>query len=102
MKDSTILLVIGVVGVVGFWLYKSGVFSSVASGTGDKYIQYAQSMQGLANNATGNTISLHNALTNSINESINNLGRWGQQGYENARRTDNEEYTQWLSIMQSY
>lgn len=102
MKESTLIIILGIAGFVGYLLYKSGVFSSVATATGDKYVQYAQAMQGLANNATNNTIGLHNALTNSVNSSINNLGQWVQQGYENARRKDNEEFAQWQAIMQSY
>lgn len=106
-KQTKIILLVGA-GVFAAWYF--GLFDKLRSGgssadqntVGGKYGEYAQVMQGLANNATGNTVNLHSALTESVHSSLGQIAQWGQQAYENKRNTDNEEFAQWLQIMNSY
>lgn len=104
MKDSTLLIIIAVAAVGGYLLYRRGQTAGVYS---DKYTEYANAIQGLANNATGNFLSVHNGISqginNQINQSvetaINSITNWAQQAADNRNRKDQREHEQFLQTL---
>ncbi|MBP5400750.1 MAG: hypothetical protein J6Y35_03885 [Bacteroidales bacterium] len=106
MKDSTIII-IAVVGFVLFRMYQKGLFSSTTYAGGDKYTQYANALQGLANNATGNFLAVHSGISQGINDQINTsvntaLGavtNWAQMSQDNKNRNDQREFDQFQQIL---
>lgn len=106
MKDSTIII-IAVVGLIIYRMYQKGLFSTVTYAGGDKYTQYANALQGLANNATGNFLAVHGGISQGINDQINTsvntaLGavtNWAQIAQQNRDNQDRREYEQFMNIL---
>lgn len=111
MKDNT-LIIIAVVAVAGYLLYKKGAFGG--SAYNDKYTAYAAALGGLANNATDNFNSVHsnisqginnqintsvNTALNSISQGIGQIGQWAQQAENNRDSRDRREYEQFQGIL---
>ena len=102
------LIIIAVLGAVAYFMYKSGFFSSLGqSVSGDRYTQYAQAAAGLANNATGNFLSVHNGISQGINDQVNrsvdtaigSITGWVQQAQNNRNANDQREYEQFMGIL---
>lgn len=116
MKDKTIIIITLGVAAVGYWLYKSGFFDSLAmrnaaaaetyAQTG-KYSEYSNIMQGLANNATSNTLAIHggiseginNQVNTSVNTALNSITNWANLAQNRRNENDNREYGQFMSIL---
>lgn len=105
MKDQT-FIILAVVGVAAFLLYKKGFFSSSAAYS-DKYTEYANALQGLANNATGNFLGVHSAISQGINDQINqsvgtaisSINNWAQMAQANRSQNDSREHDQFMQIL---
>lgn len=103
MKDNTIII-IAVLAAAGYYLYKSGFFTQPYS---DKYTAYAQQLQGLANNATDNFLSVHNGISSGINNQVNSsvntalssINNFAQMAAQNRDNKDRREYEQFMSIL---
>lgn len=110
MKDNTLIIIAGL-GIFAYLLYKSGFFDNISSSleklNGDKYTQYAAAMQGLANNATGNFLTVHGAISQGINDQINtsvntalgSISNWAQMAQQNRDNKDRREYEQFMNIL---
>lgn len=109
MKDNTVIIIgaVAVVGLVLLRMYQEGLFAKTIYAGGDKYTQYAQSMAGLANNATDNFLAVHNGISNGINSqvnrsvdtAINSITNWAQMAQNNRNANDEREYNQFLGIL---
>jgi len=107
MKDNTIIILLAV-GVLGYLAYKQGLFSA-GVGYNDKYTAYAQQLQGLATNATGNFLGVHNAISDGINNQINrsvdtalgSITNWALMAQQNRSQNDTREHDQFMQYLQS-
>lgn len=105
-KDDT-LLIVALLAVAGYFLYKSGFLTNAGTAVSDKYTQYAQAAAGLANNATNNFLGVHNGISQGINDQINNsvqtginaISNWAQMAQNNRNQNDQREADQFLNIL---
>ena len=104
MKDKTLIII----ALLGFGALAYIIFRRTGGSTGgglwgsDKYSQWAMSATSAGNAATQNLMAVAGQVPDNVNKAIDGIAKWGQQGYENARRTDNEEFAQWQAIINSY